>query len=378
MGGIKKLINEKIESPSTKKKKNRGKRKKQADNEIPGEWNKEEKKAVYKYLMSYGVPETSDGKRLCFVKISESSTTKTLEQIQEYVEQCIKDCDNPDSEIPRHTATRILARCSLVHELYTMFHTYDDSEMLEVISIAPHWKLLPEQLKGEQEFYLFKQLSERGLGELEELLEDDFFNGINEKSLQLLHKEQVIVKRIGVLFKTFKQYSEREKTKKEANEKEAEESDDQIEYKFPMKINESSTILSLGTVVYDKPEFHTERYVYPNGYRVMVKRPSLLEKKKKCTWIEEIIDDGGPKPKFRIWMESCPEKVFEGPTPTAVWTEASKKIVEFNEMKNTSFKVSGIDAFLLSHPVVIRLTQKLDGIDKCAKYIPRSLPKKAK
>ena len=144
---------------------------------------------------------------------------------------------------------------------------------------------------------------------------------------------------------------------------------------FPLQINENSSILSLGRIVYDKEAFNTERYIYPDGFKVCVIRPSILEPNVKCKWIAEIIDNGGEKPLFRIWMEDKPESIFEGSTPTAPWSIASKAIVDINEKKN-SFRISGIDAFLLSNNIVRFLLQQMDEIEKCHNYkmTPMSCP----
>lgn len=45
------------------------------------------------------------------------------------------------------------------------------------------------------------------------------------------------------------------------------EKDDNGNYRLPVEID-SWTVLSLGDVVYDRPAFHNQRYIYPVGYKV--------------------------------------------------------------------------------------------------------------
>lgn len=45
------------------------------------------------------------------------------------------------------------------------------------------------------------------------------------------------------------------------------EKDENGNYRLPVEID-SWTVLNLGTVVYDRPAFHNQRYIYPVGYKV--------------------------------------------------------------------------------------------------------------
>lgn len=45
------------------------------------------------------------------------------------------------------------------------------------------------------------------------------------------------------------------------------EKDEHGNYRLPVEID-SWTVLNLGTVVYDRPAFHNQRYIYPVGYKV--------------------------------------------------------------------------------------------------------------
>lgn len=45
------------------------------------------------------------------------------------------------------------------------------------------------------------------------------------------------------------------------------EKDDNGNYRLPVEID-SWTVLSLGDVIYDRPAFHNQRYIYPVGYKV--------------------------------------------------------------------------------------------------------------
>ena len=45
------------------------------------------------------------------------------------------------------------------------------------------------------------------------------------------------------------------------------EKDDHGNYKLPVEVD-SWTVISLGKVIWDKPAFHNQRYIYPVGYVV--------------------------------------------------------------------------------------------------------------
>ncbi|KAG0193045.1 hypothetical protein DFQ28_006639 [Apophysomyces sp. BC1034] len=95
-------------------------------------------------------------------------------------------------------------------------------------------------------------------------------------------------------------------------------------YCLPVEID-SWTVYCLGNVVYDRPAFHNQRYIYPVGYKVkklgLLNVKSMVDPKSDTQYICEILD-GGQEPIFRLEADDNPGDVYLGPTPTTVWTIA--------------------------------------------------------
>jgi chromodomain-helicase-DNA-binding protein 7 len=137
------------------------------------------------------------------------------------------------------------------------------------------------------------------------------------------------------------------------------------EVKFPLTLTKGTELLSLGSIVADRPKFHCSRYVYPAGYRCSRLYSSISNPSERVRWICEILDTGGDAPNFRIYMESSPEQVWEGNSPTAPWSIVLREIARIT---NTKSSISGPEAFMLTSPIVEYLINKLPGIELLEGY----------
>lgn len=126
-----------------------------------------------------------------------------------------------------------------------------------------------------------------------------------------------------------------------------------------------SKVLSLGRIVWDRPNFHTERYVYPDGYKVSRMYKSMTTPGATSLYICEIIDTGDDSPIFRVSSDGIS---FEGFTASNPWSMVLQKI---NKVNNTSrtLCVSGPEMFLLTNPAVQKMLFTLPNIEKCTKLI---------
>jgi len=79
------------------------------------------------------------------------------------------------------------------------------------------------------------------------------------------------------------------------------------------------TIHRLGTVVYDRPGFHSDKMIYPVGYLSSRSYMSLSDPSVREAYFTEIIDCGGPAPRYRIWPESDPEHRIEQSSSSSAW-----------------------------------------------------------
>lgn len=144
------------------------------------------------------------------------------------------------------------------------------------------------------------------------------------------------------------------------------------DFTFPFPITSTSYVLNIGEIIYDRPAFHSERYIYPAGYKSVKAYASIDNPETRANYISEIIDNGSEAPIFRVTMEGT-SHVFEGSTPTAPWTNVLKEVFSQGTARR-GYSVSGPEAFMFAQPKVLFLIQMLPNADKCTKYVPKSVP----
>lgn len=142
--------------------------------------------------------------------------------------------------------------------------------------------------------------------------------------------------------------------------------------KLPLKIGKSLIIVDLGTVVYDRPRFHNERYLYPDGYTSEHLYPSLIDPLTEAWWRSTIIDRGGDGPVFRVEMKEEPSIFFEGPSPSTPWVLIVKAVEERKKELgmpgNRSLTISGPECYGLSSAAVLCLMHTMPNADKCVNF----------
>ncbi|ORY50877.1 FYRN-domain-containing protein [Rhizoclosmatium globosum] len=79
------------------------------------------------------------------------------------------------------------------------------------------------------------------------------------------------------------------------------------------------TIVALGEVVFDRPAYHTERYIYPVGFKSVRSFMSILDPEKVVNYTCEV-QDGGDAPKFVVTPEDCPDKAISAISLTGAWS----------------------------------------------------------
>lgn len=85
-----------------------------------------------------------------------------------------------------------------------------------------------------------------------------------------------------------------------------------------------ASILSLGTIVYDRPAFHSKGYIFPVGFKSVRKLPSPSQPDKLINYYSEILD-GGNAPIFKVTAQNN-EISFTEATSSGVWCTALCKI----------------------------------------------------
>ena len=128
-----------------------------------------------------------------------------------------------------------------------------------------------------------------------------------------------------------------------------------------------TTIHCLGTVVIDRPAFHSKRYIWPVGYKSSRVYASIVNPTTQSTYYCRI-GDGTDAPKFEVWSEELPDRIFSAATPTGAWSSVIKLANEIRNKKDTSNSVSGPDYFGISNPIVAKLIEELPGANQCVNY----------
>lgn len=129
------------------------------------------------------------------------------------------------------------------------------------------------------------------------------------------------------------------------------------------------TVVSLGTVVWDREGFHTEKYIWPVGYKTRRTYFSMIDASSSTVYTSEILDDGD-SPLFRVTAEDNPDDPITASSSTACWSRVMK---EAHAVRNQphSASASGPEFFGLSYPLVAWMIQGLDSVDKLEKYTPQ-------
>jgi hypothetical protein len=72
--------------------------------------------------------------------------------------------------------------------------------------------------------------------------------------------------------------------------------------KATLRVAPGCELVKLGTVVTDRPAYHTPSLVFPGGYRVTRPFASPVKQGMNSTWVAEVVD-GGAAPRFEVWPE---------------------------------------------------------------------------
>lgn len=134
---------------------------------------------------------------------------------------------------------------------------------------------------------------------------------------------------------------------------------------FPIHLG-ALTIHEVGKVVWDRPAFHTDKYIWPVGFKSTRVYTSAKNIEERIPYTCEIID-GGTAPQFVLNCKDFDEPIV-AQSCTGAWQSVVKKV---NEMKSeetgkrTYTNISGPEYFGLAHPTVMKLISELPNAEKC-------------
>ncbi|KAI7893768.1 F/Y-rich N-terminus-domain-containing protein [Mucor mucedo] len=136
-------------------------------------------------------------------------------------------------------------------------------------------------------------------------------------------------------------------------------------YILPVEID-SWTVVDLGTVIYERPAYHNQRYIYPANYTVRKWYRSMVDPKSDTQYTCRILENGR-EPKFEVTADDCP-MTYSGPTPTTVWTIIVRRAFAIRNQEYGHNPV-GPDFFGLRKNTIAKMIQDLPNASKCSQYV---------
>lgn len=135
---------------------------------------------------------------------------------------------------------------------------------------------------------------------------------------------------------------------------------------FPIVLG-GLTVHSLGEVVSDRPDYHTEDLIFPVGYCSTRVYGSLKDPEKKCVYTCKILD-GGPVPSFEIVADSDLDAPLIGSSANDCHSMLLRHINRAVGIDVVNTKGRGPEFFGFSHPTIQNLIQSSPGTRKCTSY----------
>jgi len=138
---------------------------------------------------------------------------------------------------------------------------------------------------------------------------------------------------------------------------------------FPIRVGNLLSIIDLGRVVYDREAFHSDKYIWPVGFKSVRIFQSAIDPEERALYTCEILD-GGDKPLFRVTPSDDPENYVEAASASSAWKTILNRINEAKPAadKRASVSVSGPEYFGFGVPTVAELIAQLPDADKCIHY----------
>ncbi|XP_074652847.1 transforming growth factor beta regulator 1-like [Tubulanus polymorphus] len=136
---------------------------------------------------------------------------------------------------------------------------------------------------------------------------------------------------------------------------------------FPILLG-GLTVHSLGEVVSDRSNFHTQDYIFPVGFCSTREYSSTTRLNKKCLYTCKI-SDAGSSPKFEISSDDNPLQMITGSSAFECHKrllESVNKLIGSNILVPTKGK--GAEFFGFSQPTIQNLIQSSLGARKCSNY----------
>jgi hypothetical protein len=135
---------------------------------------------------------------------------------------------------------------------------------------------------------------------------------------------------------------------------------------FPIVLG-GLTVHSLGEVVSDRPDYHSEDLIFPVGFCSTRVYGSLKDPEKKCVYTCKILD-GGTAPTFEIVADSDLDAPIVGNSAKECHSMLLQHINHALGVEVVNTQGRGPEFFGFSHPTIQNLIQSSPGTRKCSSY----------
>ena len=139
---------------------------------------------------------------------------------------------------------------------------------------------------------------------------------------------------------------------------------------YPVIISNNLKILNLGTIVHDNKNYHSEKNIFPIGYKSVREHTSMFSLDRRAEYTCEILD-GGPKPQYKVTSSEDPEHPIIKDSSTACWSVVGNAINKLQGNKRKKVTISGTERFGLCDSKVSKLLANLPNADKVIKQMSK-------
>ena len=139
---------------------------------------------------------------------------------------------------------------------------------------------------------------------------------------------------------------------------------------YPVIISNNLKILNLGTIVHDNKNYHSEKNIFPIGYKSVREHISMFSLDRRAEYTCEILD-GGQKPQYKVTSSEDPEHPIIKDSSTACWSVVGNAINKLQGNKRKKVTISGTERFGLCDSKVSKLLATLPNADIVIKQMSK-------
>ena len=149
---------------------------------------------------------------------------------------------------------------------------------------------------------------------------------------------------------------------------------------YPVIISNNLKILNLGTIVHDNKNYHSEKNIFPIGYKSVREHTSMFSLDRRAEYTCDLdrraeytceILNGGQKPQYKVTSSEDPEHPIIKDSSTACWSVVGNAINKLQGNKRKKVTISGTERFGLCDSKVSKLLATLPNADIVIKQMSK-------